>query len=216
MTLVVAQRVGSLIAVVSDTGVMKHGERLPFEQGIPKIGILTRDLAVAFAGDPDLAKLHIRCLPEGADYQITVDLLLKCHIEANYHVDYLVLCNQPEPKIVRISGGEASAVDTAWIGDKAAFEVFQRYRNSGPSLSVTSVLENPLLMPSYESETHPTNFTPQLVDSIRYVINDPDIETVFGLWLAANNANGEFKYIDYALVLTERLRWTPSAGQESG
>ena len=59
MTLVVAQKKGGVIAAVSDAGVMEHGERLSPAKCIPKICILTPDLAVAFAGNPDLAKHYI-------------------------------------------------------------------------------------------------------------------------------------------------------------
>jgi hypothetical protein len=66
-------------------------------------------------------------------------------------------------------------------GDQAAFEAFQRYRHS-----------------------HPSAATPQLLDALRYVIMDPRIGSVFGFEVSVHNADGEFRYRDYAITLTEQ------------
>jgi hypothetical protein len=70
MTLVVAQQKGTTIAVVSDTGVSEHGMRLPPAKQVPKICIINPNLAnpnlaVAFAGNPDLATQSLLSFPKG-------------------------------------------------------------------------------------------------------------------------------------------------------
>ena len=201
MTLVFAQKKGNVTAIVSDTGITKFTKRLSPERCTPKICILTPDLAVAFAGDPDLAKRSINSLPANANYKAITDHFLKCHHEADHQVDFLILLSGRTQKILRVRGGNISdPLSSAWIGDKAAFEVFQRYRNSGPSATVTSVFENPALFSTYDLD----DTTSQIVDALHYVIMDSSVESVFGFCVAVNNSNGGFKYIDYALALTER------------
>jgi hypothetical protein len=59
MTLVVAQQKGRIIAAVCDTGIFEHDVRLAIEQQLPKICVLSSDIAVGFSGSPDLALRHI-------------------------------------------------------------------------------------------------------------------------------------------------------------
>jgi 20S proteasome alpha/beta subunit len=54
MTLVVAQRKKGIISAVSDTGITEHDAPLSLEKNVPKICIITPDLAVGFAGSPEL------------------------------------------------------------------------------------------------------------------------------------------------------------------
>jgi hypothetical protein len=184
---------------------LEHGKQFPPEKQVPKICILTPDLTVAFAGNPDLSERYLNDFPESASYKTTVDYLLDRHCEANRQVDFLALFNKPVPKIVQIRRGRIYlSMKTAWIGDQAAFEAFQRYRHSHPSASVTSVFEKVLMFSTHETVTHHDNATPQLLDALRYVIMDPRIESVFGFEVSVHNADGEFRYRDYAITLTEQ------------
>src|SRR5258708_8198483 len=161
MSLVVAQQKGSVIAIVSDTGVIEHGKRLPPEKQIPKIAIVNPELAIAFAGSPDLAKRHIDSFPVPQNYKATIQYLLTCHRDANRQVDFLALFNRPVPKIVVIRDGTVcSPVRTAWIGDHAAFEAFQRYPNTQQR---GSTFEAAKLITVFESEVNRDNATFPLI-----------------------------------------------------
>ena len=55
MILVVAQKKGHIISAVSDTGVCQNDTPLPPEGHLPKISVISPDLAIGFAGSPELA-----------------------------------------------------------------------------------------------------------------------------------------------------------------
>lgn len=209
MTLVVARKSGSVISVVSDTGVTEHDVRLPPERCIPKMAILTPDLAVAFAGNPQLATRAINAFPRSAapTYRSIISYFANAQSEAE-NLELLVLLNKPMPKIVRIRDGTVNQCDVGWIGDKAGYEAFQRYKSrSGARPSVVSSLEVPQLVSIHDSESQEKNHTFQLLGALRYVLLDSNVPSVFGSGVALNNVDGHFQFRSYALVLDEQ-RWS--------
>lgn len=207
MTLVVAQKKGVTISAVSDTGTTEHGVQLAAEKHIPKICILAPDLAVAFAGSSDLA---LRCF---AEFDLTAHLFptqiishfLKFHLAHAQSVDFIVMFAKPMPILVKIANGrEASSLSqTAWIGDRDAFEQFQSYRNDKERKSITSGFEVPLLVTNKESELHSDSVTFKLIAAMRYVIIDRGVPHVFGQAVGVSNVDGDFNYRPYAFVLDE-------------
>ena len=207
MTLVVAQKKGVTISAVSDTGTTEHGVQLAAEKHIPKICILAPDLAVAFAGSSDLA---LRCF---AEFDLTAHLFptqiighfLKFHLAHAQSVDFIVMFAKPMPKLVKIANGrEASSLSqTAWIGDRDAFEQFQSYRNDKERKSITSGFEVPLLVTNKELELLSDSVTFKLIAAMRYVIIDRGVPHVFGQAVGVSNVDGDFNYRPYAFVLDE-------------
>lgn len=108
MTLVVAKQRGDIIAVVSDTGIAKQGARLGPENQLPKICILTPDIAVAFAGEPDLAVRYLNAFPRtpAPTYRSTLDYFTACQLDSENSVDFLILFNRPSSKMVPIREGK--------------------------------------------------------------------------------------------------------------
>ncbi len=205
MSLVVARKIGSVIAAVGDTGISAHGMPLPAENGRPKITILNADLAVAFAGDPDLASRVIDDFDgcRKPNFQETVRYFQKRQIEV-VNLELLLMLNKPTAQIVRIRNGLHERLDVAWIGDRDAYEAFQsyRYHRSGPQ--VASRYEVPKLLTLHQSERNPNNATFPLLGPFRYVLLDPKISSVFGSGVAVNNVDGFFQYRSYAEVLDEK------------
>ena len=205
MTLVVVQQKGAVISAVSDTGVIEHNQKRPFNQQVPKICILAPDLAVGFAGQPDLSLSYLQQYPAGSNYRETVAYFVERNIESNRQADFIVMFNSPVPKIIRVTDGKASPpVRAAWIGDQSAFEAFQRYRLTKAVASVASVFEAAQLITIQQSEKHHNNMTFEMLGALRYVIIDPAVETVFGLGVAANNIDGDFQFRSHTFMLTER------------
>jgi hypothetical protein len=207
MTLVVASRKRSVIAAVSDTGIVEHGRRLPPEQRLPKICILDRNLAVGFAGSPELAVRYLREFPQGDQrtFRSTVDYFVARHRESEGSVDFLLLFNRPTPKIIRIrDGGVSDSMRTAWIGDHDGFERFQRYRARQGLAAVASRYEAAQLTTSKVSESHRDNDTFEMLGALRYLLIDPAVPSVFGEGVAVNNVDGAFEYRHYAIVLVAR------------
>lgn len=206
MTLVVAQRKKAIISAVSDTGITEHGIQLPPERHIPKICILTRELAVGFAGSPELA---LRCFAEfdrglSSAKQI-IDYFLNFHLSQECSVDFILMMHSPL-RLVRIADGKEHSplAHVAWIGDYQAFEQFQKYRNDKEDRRVTSALEVPLMLTNKESERNPDSVTFKQIAAMRYVLLDTRNPTVFGQAVGVSNADGFFEYRPYAFVLDEK------------
>lgn len=209
MSLVVGQEKGGIVALVSDTGVVEHDVQLPPQQHCPKICVCGPDVAVGFAGSPELAAAALRrfAAVDDKNYTTTTQFFLKEHREASEGVDYLIGFNRPAPKIAKISQGAISSCisgGTAWIGDHDAFSAFQKYRASRKGFSVTSSLEDLNLVSIQLSEEHPQNKTFDLLGTMRFVILDPSIRTVFGEGVAVNNVDKEFRYRSFTWVLGEK------------
>src|SRR5262245_161064 len=131
MSLVVAHQKAGVIAAVADTGIMQNDAPLGWDSHRPKISIVRPDLAVGFAGDPDLAARIITevSLQDDLSYRSVTQFVLDRHRDINEAVDFLVLFNKPTSKIARIRRGICSSIMySAWIGDKQAFDAFQRYK----------------------------------------------------------------------------------------
>jgi hypothetical protein len=113
--------------------------------------------------------------------------------------------NKPAPKTVSVRNGKIwSPARNEWLGDQAGFEAFQRYDHTRAIGAVTSVFEAPQLVSILQSERHKQNLTFPMLGSLRYVMIDPSIVTVFGHAVGLNNVDGEFTYRPYTFVLTER------------
>ncbi len=204
MTLVVACLKNGIIAAVSDTGVTEHDQALSPERQIPKICIVTPDLAVAFAGASELAIRYLENFPPIAiePYKTTVEYLLRCHQDAHQSVDFLALFHKPVPKVVAIRDGRVFPTQsTAWIGDQSAFGAFQQHRHSR---SGASRMEMPLIQTVQPSEANPDNTTFAMLGALRNVLIDTNIASVFGFGIAVNNLEGFFSYRSYTFILAER------------
>jgi hypothetical protein len=59
MTLVVVRQRRDIISAVCDTGIIEHGMQLSADKHVPKLCILTPHIAIAFAGNPDLALKYL-------------------------------------------------------------------------------------------------------------------------------------------------------------
>jgi hypothetical protein len=168
--------------------------------------VLTPDLCIAFAGNPDLAHRAMRSLPElsGDAYRTVTAHFLRHHLEGDQQAEFLVLFNKPSPKIVAIREGRMFApASSGWLGDHAAFDAFQRYRHTREPRPVASQFEALQVM-THESERNPKNVTQMLIGAMRYVLIDPTIDSVQGSCVAVNNVEGHFTYRQYALLLSER------------
>jgi hypothetical protein len=204
MTLVIAQKKGAIISAVSDTGVTENGLPLPPERGLPKIAIHSPDLAVGFAGNPELALEAIAALSRGASPPAVVGHFRDFHRAKEQVVDFILMLRRPTLRLVKIANGEVGTGLglTAWIGDHDAFAEFQRYRNDRRSRRVAH--EIPLLLTHKQSESNPDNATVDMIGSMRRILLDRRLPHVFGHAVGVNNVDGGFEYRPYAFVLDER------------
>ena len=202
MTLVVAQLLKGVIAAVSDTGITAHKVvPLPADRYVAKLCVLSSDTTIGFAGDPAYGVEAIETLP--APYKSVEQIsahLLNYHKAKNKQTDFLVLLNKPSPAMYLVRGGRIVKAETnAWIGVKSAFDAFQHHRNAALA-NIMSPLEAGLLFaePGLSSLTPVTG---KLINAMRCVIDNKSVPSVFGFCVAIDNAQGFFRYCNYALVL---------------
>jgi hypothetical protein len=191
MTLVVAKKKGDVLSLVSDTGISLNGQQLGPDKQIPKICILNDNLAVGFAGSPELAKEAIEATPkdEGASYGTVTGHLLKAHQQLDQGVDFVLAFGPPLSKLVLISRGKIIQNRTnEWIGDQTAFEAFQNFRQNR---DIGLPFISPMLSTAQETEAKLPTF--DMIGSMRSIIERTDIRSVFGHPVAISNADGKFK-----------------------
>jgi len=201
MTLVVVQKKGSIISAVSDTGITgPGGVPLGLEKHIPKLCILTPNLAVGFAGSPESA---LDAIAKFDTKLISLKQIVDHFLEFNrkHDVHFILMIRKPILRIVKIAHGReySSELHTAWIGDQDAYEEFQAYRAmneeekraiSGPGV--------PTMYTDKASEKAHNSVTFNLIGTMLYIIANEKLPSVFGYAVGLSNADGPFAYRPYA------------------
>jgi hypothetical protein len=209
VTLVVAKRKGDVLALVSDTGVSLSGTQLGPEHHLPKICILNGKLAVGFAGSPELGVTAIASAPkdDGVTFGAVTKHFLDAHLKHDQGIEFILAFGPPLSKLALVSGGKVTQNRTTeWIGDQAAFEAFQEFRqNRTPALSFVSTM----LGTSREGEAKLPTF--DLIGTMGRVIERRDVSSVFGHAVGINNDGGQFDFRNYTVTLEEKPSFTMPA-----
>jgi hypothetical protein len=132
MTLVVAHRTPYGVRFCSDMRVIRHDEvrQQGFLGATLKVAILRPRLCIAFAGDiadaiDSIRKVDAESDSEGGDLDDVARLLLEAHLESRRGVSFIVAGLHPTT-LTRIRDGRAERdLQSAWVGDLDAFELFQ-------------------------------------------------------------------------------------------
>ncbi|MFT4117475.1 hypothetical protein [Bradyrhizobium sp.] len=201
MTLVVAQKKGICISLVSDTGVTSNGVQLGLEHHLPKVCILNSQLAVGFAGASELAVQAIAAFPREVSptYHAVTQHFLNSHRTDN--VDYIIGFGAPLFKLAKISNNEVRQNRTfEWIGDQAGFENYQRFRTERVDPAVPHF--STMISSTRPSERGTPTF--DMVGCVRDVILGRRVHSVFGHPVAISNADGAFELRSYAITLEEK------------
>jgi len=202
MTLVVGKQKGKILALVSDTGIEHNGERLGFDQQIPKIAILNKNLAVAFAGSQDLAINAIKMAPkhEAATYGEIIQHFVEAHEANERAVDFILAFGAPLFKLAKISEGVVrQGRSVEWIGDHAGFSAFQEFRAKRVDPTIPFIA--PKLHSLRKSEMKSPCF--DMIGTMRNVIAQADVQGVFGHPVAASNLENVFEFVSYGISLEE-------------
>ncbi|KLO46583.1 hypothetical protein ABW17_01615 [Mycobacterium nebraskense] len=128
------------IAMVADTKLTHYRDetktRRIYDHPCLKIVILDDDLAVAFAGDDPDRALKFAAGLRGRSVAEVVEALRQYSAdkaERDHSKSFLIAKRAPAPQLWRIRWGEvetAGRLPRLWIGDPAAFELFQRQHQS--------------------------------------------------------------------------------------
>lgn len=130
MSLIVARKDGPQIIIVSDTKLtypnheLKRQKQKPSEGAIKTI-ILNDHLCVSFAGDVRHAKNAFLEIQRNDSISEVIEILHKHHDVSSHETEFLLCAGNPFPFIHKIKDGESKKVESAWIGDQAAFNSFQ-------------------------------------------------------------------------------------------
>lgn len=208
MSLVVARRIRNAIAIVSDTHLTERqaGRPVHILRGVIKAISLGPYLTICFAGDVRVAGHTIlRCAQEWLS--LTPDDLIKefskVHLgllHAENAADFiLAFANPSNPsRLVSIKGGQSVDCDTAWIGDAAAFEEFQRQFHAPEPGNILDAGSASLDFPA--DSDHP-DMPPELLRKMRFamqsIINDPRIRSVGGFVVPLMTTSKDLRYLEY-------------------
>lgn len=131
MSLIVARKDGNKLCVVSDTKLTypnhetKRLKTSPID-GIVKTIILHDNLCVSFAGEIEQAELAFKAIKNSTDINVILQTLEKFHKLSFEKTEFLFCIGKPQLIIYEIKNGTANETNIAWIGDKKAFDIFQK------------------------------------------------------------------------------------------
>jgi len=128
VSLVVAQIHGEGISLVADTKITFYNDdtktRQVFGNASPKLAILRDDVVIGVAGDnPDRAMHRLVSLRDRA-----IEDLIRAMLDTGY-ASFILAALSPSLTLLQVSDGQVddrSSIRRAWIGDPAAFELFQQ------------------------------------------------------------------------------------------
>jgi hypothetical protein len=164
MTLVVARKTSKAIVVVCDTKLTPHdGDQWSqANDSCNKVTCLASGWCIAFAGNVTYAEIVVKAFfhRESVTFGELCDACVRLNKESianESSTDFLLISGFPLLTIFKVASGKCGrCASGSWIGEQAAFSVFQEVMHLAPTQKYTSktgtVLEDPLSMSI--SETH--------------------------------------------------------------
>jgi hypothetical protein len=130
MSLIVARRFENQLCITSDTKLYHpfhetKGLKANPKEGTIKTVILTDDICISFAGEIDFADMALKELGNETLVSRVIDCLKKYHQQSKYKTEFLLYHQGTPPVIYKFKKDEYGPVQTAWIGDNRAFNLFQ-------------------------------------------------------------------------------------------
>jgi len=173
LSLVVAEATASGARIVSDTRLLYPSRPSAYKTGTLKTVVLHRDVTVGFAGDVGLGLGTIRGIASDLQHGGTFDDVLST---VKYRtatdpdsVEFIVAVEGKDWQLARIRQGHVEqGLSSAWIGDREAFERFQRARHAPDPLQAF-----------VEAKVGPgPSALLRLGNAMQAVIEDPTVDTV--------------------------------------
>lgn len=196
--MVVAQITETGPRIVSDTRVTyADGVRSSYRTGTLKSVVVSRDLAISFAGDVSTGLNAIRQsakeIAAGATQGRVVQTLQVAASDGA--VEFIVAAADPNTPLVRVRNAALEDLAVAWIGDHDAFEAFQSKRElyrQGP-------------FPAFlRSAPVPVQVMSELGDAMSNTIRDTRIDSVDDFCVRVACKDGAFNYLDESFIYVGR------------
>jgi len=138
MSLIVARKDGNKLGIVSDTRLTfpyheTKGLKTSPLDGIVKTIILHENLCVSFAGELEHAELAFKEIKDSNEPNFVLQALEKFHKLSSEKTEFLFCISKPQLTIYEIKNGATNETNIAWIGDKKAFDIFQKNMLTPPT-----------------------------------------------------------------------------------
>jgi sporulation protein YlmC with PRC-barrel domain len=130
MSLIVARKEGTKLAIVSDTKLtyenheIKGLKTVPSE-GVIKIVIINPNLCISFANVVSHAEKALKEIQSECNFDQAIQILTSHFHACHGKTEFIVCSGKPEPKIYEIKARNVGEVQSSWIGDINAFNLFQ-------------------------------------------------------------------------------------------
>jgi hypothetical protein len=197
MSLVVAQATEDGPRIVSDTRVgFPYERRSNFKTGTLKVIVVTRKVAVCFAGDVSICldgvRGFARRLREREPLDDAVAVFRELTSDSRRHVEFIVANADADSRLTRVRDGRIErALPAAWIGDQDAFERFQQERHKPIEEPWCKVMDQ--LPPGAKAIS-------RLGRAMEAVIDDPAIASVDDFCVRVATKEGDFNYLEQTFV----------------
>jgi hypothetical protein len=193
MTLIVARNLGSEIRMYSDAKISYPDQlRNSPLKGALKL-VTTNDVCIGYAGNYHVALDSIREIStQGAkNVQEISDFLFDVH-KSQSGVDFIIATYTPKLNLIKISDNVLeSQIDSAWIGDHAAFSEYQKiYHSASPPISDA---EN-------EDEARKYEIISRMGDSMGQLVREGKFNTVGDFFISVRSTKEGFRYLGNAIA----------------
>lgn len=212
MSLVVARKFGSQIYIVSDTKITYCNRETKPLEGVVKSIILNPFLCVSYAGTVEYANDAIKKYKEKHDYwdfknqKVIVEHFLDYHKNVSYETEFIISFGKPTVKIFEIKNGLSKVVETSWIGDKDAFELYQNYFiTSNTNIGLHNGYFKTRISQQPDGKDANSDIYTRMLQSISQVVENNNIKTVGQFFVPAVFDKELFHYLAYAESFTHQI-----------
>ena len=202
MTLVVARIIENQIKILSDTKITDpSGTGQGLSNHILKAVIINPNLCICFAQTISKALRAIKEITIYGDSQNELDrvlmFFLEKHREGNNDPDFIIAALKPHPSLHRISQGEMISTPATWIGNKDAFEDYQKHYQYVSQLKEL-----------------PEDISLCMEFAIRHLIDEAIYDDIGDFVIGVTSSPEGFSYINYTSGISA-IRISPTGESDS-
>lgn len=212
MSLIVANKIKGHIYIVSDTKITYYDKETKPIDGVIKSIIINPFLCVSYAGIIDYANKAIKTYKQTHEYwtfknhKAIIEYFLKFHRDVDYNTEFIISFGKPSVAIYQIKNGQASNVDTSWIGDKEGFELYQEhYITDNKNIGLHNGYFKTRISKQPEGEDANSDVYNRMLQSISQVVENNKIRSIGQFFVPVVYDTNGFHYQTYLESLTHQI-----------
>src|SRR5579863_335907 len=205
MTLIVGRVVNGQVYMLGDTALTYYGfeNANPTLEGCLKQYIVSDAIAIGFAGNqPHFEEDAGRLLACDTADEIVAIAMESQRAQKDYQ---LMVGEIGYPNLRIIKDGQVVEAPAGFVGDPAAFEVFQTVFHAREQCADSKEMNKATLQFLRLPEPLQGDLYSHIFNSLRNVITDPLMKSVGGIVVPLCSDGGRFRYVNYADVTSDRL-----------